>query len=97
MKRKTVILIALAVLLCISVVLCLLFITGNADWLMYCFFHPDKTDNPEATAISFAELEIFLDGYSTIGFPASYGCEEYALVLHDAAETEGIKAAIVAV
>ncbi|MBA7575292.1 hypothetical protein ES708_17113 [subsurface metagenome] len=97
MKRKTVILIALAVLLCIGVVGGSLFMTGNADWLMYCFYHPDKIDSPEAAAVSFAELEIFLDGYSTVGFPASFGCEEYALVLHDAAEAEGIKAAIVAV
>jgi hypothetical protein len=97
MKRKTVILIALAVLLCIGVVLGSLFMTGNADWLMYCFYHPDKIFNPEATAVSFAELEIFLDGYSTVGFPASWVCGEYALALHDAAEAEGIEAAIVLV
>lgn len=97
MKRKIVILIALAVLLCIVVVLGSLFMIGNADWLVYCFYHPDKIDNLEATAVSFDELGIFLDGYSTIAFPASYGCEEYALVLHDAAEAEGIKAAIVLV
>ncbi len=97
MKRKTIILIALAVLLYIGVVLGSLFITGNADWLMYCFYHPDKIDSPEAAAVSFAELEIFLDGYSTVGFPASWVCGEYALALHDAAEAEGIKAAIVLV
>lgn len=95
MKKKTIAIITLTALLCIVVVLGSLFIAGHADWLTHCFYHPDKTDNPEATAVSFAELEEWLENYSTLDYPADYGCEEYALTLHDAAEADGIRAAIV--
>jgi len=74
-----------------------LFLAGKANWMIYALYHPDKADNPDAVAVSYAELQDFLDGYSIADYPDDWDCAECAIALHDDAEREGIKAAIIVV
>lgn len=55
----------------------------------------DKVDNSLAQDVSFAELKTFLDNCQTIQGDPTRGCTEYAQDLHNEAESQGIRAAIV--
>jgi len=56
-------------------------------------FH--KADNPQAKNISFIELSPFLENFRFVNIPASNACGWYALALHNGAEAQGIRTAIV--
>jgi hypothetical protein len=82
-------------LLCLILIFGGLFLGGKADWLIYVFYHPALTNNPEATAVSYAELEEFVRGYSTADYPEEWNCDEFATAFHNSAEAMDIKTAIV--
>jgi len=57
----------------------------------------DKIDNPDAVDVSFAQLKSFLDNCQTIQGNPDRDCSEYAEDLHNEAEAQGIRAAIVVI
>ena len=85
-----------AILIIALIVVGSLFIAGEANWVMYLFYHPDKVDNPEAATVTQEELEDFLADYEITVLPG-YDCNEFSLDLHNAAEAQGIETAIVIV